>query len=231
MQPENIVKGFVQRAVDAADGTTNDVKNSDSAGDCVNDAAQLLKQTKKAFEENSITPQQATEVFKHLADLNVKDSESEDRAKRLHHVRALAHTGLARCAIAQGDPAAARLVLQVFQERAFSEFADHPEVKSALAITRIAEDSRRVNDADDLDVLTRKCDADELSSDEHLNLAKALLASGQHKDAIEEALSLMKKDLSFKQQTKEILLAVFDVLGPKSEITIRARRRMTNILL
>lgn len=148
----------------------------------------------------------------------------------LELIRGLAHAGLVRCALLDGNDEAAKEIAQATKTQFSKMVLENPEVKSALSLASLAagvsaSDSKRAE-------LEARIKSNPKDSDARLELAKALFAEGAHGAAIEQALDLLRKDRTFKDgAARTLLLDIFNALGGSNDIVKEARRKMSSILM
>ena len=64
-----------------------------------------------------------------------------------------------------------------------------------------------------------------------LKLAKSLAAAGEHEEAMQVCLALIQKDRhGLGEQARELMVYVFHLLGPESELASDYRRKLTMVL-
>lgn len=127
---------------------------------------------------------------------------------------------LARVMLAQDrEEEAARIIAQL-EERGFLE-PEAERLKSQLELRAAAEEAGDVTAA-------RQAVADhpdDLSA--KLRLAEALAASRKYEEALQLGLEIIERDKAgLGPQAKEMMVRIFDTLGPSSELASRYRRRL-----
>ena len=139
------------------------------------------------------------------------------------NVEALA--GLARATIARGEHAKARQVL----DQAPKELAGHAEIAAARSALELAEQAATAM-AGAAGLRARLA----RNADDHaarLELATALFGSGEREAAIDEMLTLFKRDREWDEQAaRKQLVKFFEVMGPTDPLTLSARRRLSSLM-
>ncbi|MCA8878577.1 MAG: thioredoxin [Rhodobacteraceae bacterium] len=132
--------------------------------------------------------------------------------------------GLARAHLAMGETDQAEALLN----NAPAEIAKAPEVDAAraqLALARQAVDAGPVAD------LRAKVDADPGDLQARLDLAKALHASGQVQEAVDELLDLFRRDREWNDgAAKAQLFTIFESLKPQDPIALNGRRKLSSLI-
>lgn len=83
----------------------------------------------------------------------------------------------------------------------------------------------------DLDALRAAVDADASDLDSRWQLAHGLAALGQHEQALELLLQVVKADRSYRDDgARKAMLEIFDVVGPRSPIADAWRSRLAMVL-
>ena len=132
--------------------------------------------------------------------------------------------GLARCYIESGDVDRARQTLGLVRP----DGKNDPEIRAAEAALSLAEKS---SDLGDTAQFTTRLDANPKDHEARFNLALALNARGDKEGAIEELLRIVEYDRNWNDQAaRKQLVEFFDAYGPKDEITLSGRRRLSSLL-
>jgi putative thioredoxin len=139
------------------------------------------------------------------------------------NIEALA--GNARAMIARGDIAKARASL----DRAPKDAASHAEIVAARAALDLAEQAQKaMAGAAKLRARLAK------NADDHearFELATGLFGSGEREAAIDELLTLFKRDREWNEQAaRKQLLKLFEAMGPTDPLTLTARRRLSALM-
>src|ERR1700741_1470331 len=133
--------------------------------------------------------------------------------------------GLARSTIARGELAKARQLL----DRVPKESANHAEITAARSALDLAEQAQKaMASAGKLRARLKQ------NPDDHaarLELATGLFGSGEREAAIDELLTLFKKDREWNEQAaRKQLLKFFEAMGPTDPLTLSGRRRLSSVM-
>ena len=132
--------------------------------------------------------------------------------------------GLARCYIESGDFERARQTLGLVRPDAKND----PEITAALAALSLAEKSA---DAGDTAELEARLQANPRDHDARFNLALALNAKGDKEGAVDQLLISVEYDRKWNDEAaRKQLVEFFEAYGPKDEVTLAGRRRLSSIL-
>ena len=132
--------------------------------------------------------------------------------------------GLARCHIALGRAAAARDLL----DNVAKEHKNHVEINGAQAALSLAEEAGTLGDPNELQA---KLGANEDDHAARLDLATILFLRGQTEEAMQQLLSVIKKDREWEDQAaRKQLIKFFDALGPTHPETVAGRRQLSAVL-
>jgi putative thioredoxin len=138
------------------------------------------------------------------------------------NVQALA--GLARCYVETGALEQARQTLAMVPELKRGEAA----VAAAQAALQLAEQVKTVGPLAELE---QKVAANPLDHQARFDLALALNAKGRRLDALEQLISIVRRDRKWNDDgARKQLVQFFDAWGPADEATIEGRRRLSSIL-
>ena len=142
-----------------------------------------------------------------------KDAENERAA-----------AGLAKCYIKTGDLTRAEQTLALVPPAK----ADSVPVASARASLELA---RKAANAGDAESLRAKLAANPNDSQSRFDLAVALNAKGDRQGALDELLTIIRKDRAFNDDAaRKQLLQLFDAWGPSDPATISGRQRLSSLL-
>jgi putative thioredoxin len=136
------------------------------------------------------------------------------------HVEALA--GNARATIARGEFAKARQLL----DRVPKESAAHAEVAAARAALDLAEQAQKAMAG--ANKLRSRLAQNPDDHEARFELATALFGSGERETAIDELLTLFKRDREWNEQAaRKQLVKFFEAMGPTDPLTLSGRRRLS----
>jgi putative thioredoxin len=139
------------------------------------------------------------------------------------HAEAIA--GLARAMIDRGEFDPAREVLA----RATGDLARHAEVAAARSALDLAEQGQKA--IGESGKLRERLVQDPDDHAARLELATALFGAGQREEAIDELLTLYKRDREWDEQAaRKQLVKFFEVMGPTDPLTLSARRRLSSLM-
>jgi putative thioredoxin len=139
------------------------------------------------------------------------------------NVEALA--GLARATIARGELAKAKQIL----DRVPKENAGHADITAARSALELAEGAK--NAMASASKLRARLAQNPNDHDARFELATALFGSGEREAAIDELLTLFKRDREWNEQAaRKQLLKFFEVMGPTDPLTLSGRRRLSSVM-
>jgi putative thioredoxin len=137
---------------------------------------------------------------------------------------AQATAGLAKCYIKTGDLARAEQTLALVPPAK----ADSAPVASARASLELA---RKAADAGDVEAIRAKLAANPSDTKSRFDLAVALNAKGDRKGALDELLTIIRKDRAFNDDAaRKLLLQLFDAWGANDPVTIEGRQKLSSLL-
>jgi putative thioredoxin len=133
--------------------------------------------------------------------------------------------GLARSTIARGELAKARQLL----DRVPKESANHAEITAARSALDLAEQAQKAMASAGKLRARLKGNPDDHAA--RLELATALFGSGEREAAIDELLTLFKRDREWNEQAaRKQLVKFFEVMGPTDPLTLSGRRRLSSVM-
>lgn len=132
--------------------------------------------------------------------------------------------GLAKCYLANGDIERAQQTLQLTPPDA----RNHPDILSADAAVSIAERSADTGETDELNAQLEKNPNDHQI---RFDLALALNARGDKEAAVEALLEIVARQRNWNDEAaRKQLVELFDAYGPKDDVTLSGRRRLSSLL-
>ncbi len=138
------------------------------------------------------------------------------------HVGALA--GLVRCQIETGDLENAKATLALVPPAKQSD-PDYVGAKAALDL------AMNPVDTSEIDKLQTIIDRDPSDLQARYDLAVALNAAGQREDALEQLLLIVRKQRDWNEEAaRKQMVKFFEAWGPKDDLTIAGRRKLSSIL-
>ena len=138
------------------------------------------------------------------------------------NVQALA--GLARCYVETGALDQARQTLAMIPDSKRGESA----VAAAQAVLQLAEQVKTLGPVAELE---QKVAANPLDHQARFDLALALNGKGRRLDALDQLISIVKRDRKWNDDgARKQLVQFFEAWGPTDEATIEGRKRLSSIL-
>jgi putative thioredoxin len=132
--------------------------------------------------------------------------------------------GLVRCHVETGAFDQARQTLALVPEGK----ANDPAVAAARAALELAEQAKMLGPVTELE---QKVAANPLDHQARFDLALALNGKGRRADALEQLMTIVKRDRKWNDDgARKQLVQFFDAWGPADEATIEGRKRLSSIL-
>jgi putative thioredoxin len=132
--------------------------------------------------------------------------------------------GLAQVALASGDPAGARRIL----DEAPADKAADPALAAARAAVELAE---QASDLGDRAPLERAIAINPADHQARLDLAVLLAAAGEREAAVDHLLEIVRRDRAWNDEAaRKQLVTFFDAWGAKDPLTRDGRRRLSSVL-
>ena len=198
-QPESQLRQFVERLAAAAPGGA---EQGDPA------VEQFLAEAKAALDQGDAGT--AAGMYSRILELDSGN--------------ATALVGLARAAIALGQPDQARQMLDQLPE----EMAKDADVVAARAALALIDD---LGETGDPDALQASVAADPGDLQVQYDLACALYARGRTEEAIQALIESIRRDREWQgARARKLLLKIFDALGPGHPLTQKGRRGLSSVL-
>ncbi len=133
--------------------------------------------------------------------------------------------GLARALIARGELAKAQQVLA----GAPKELEKHAEIAAARSAFELAELAQKAKGS--LGKLRARLAAAPDDHEARFELATPLFGAGEREPAIDELLTLFKRDRNWDEQAaRRQLVKFFEVMGATDPLTLSARRRLSSLM-
>jgi putative thioredoxin len=143
-------------------------------------------------------------------------------AKEPTDIQALA--GLARCYVQTGALDQAKQTLALVPEAKQND----PAVAAARAALELAEQAKSLGPITELQ---EKVAANPLDHQARFDLAVALNAKGQRKEAADHLLDIIKRDRKWNDDgARKQLVQFFEAWGPTDDATVEGRKRLSSIL-
>ncbi|HVB15853.1 MAG TPA: thioredoxin [Stellaceae bacterium] len=139
------------------------------------------------------------------------------------HAEAIA--GLARALIGRGDLDKATQVLGQVPK----DLAKHAEIAAAHSALDLAEQAQKAMGS--AGKLRARIEQNPDDHEARFELATALFGAGDREAAIDELLTLFKRDRNWDEQAaRRQLVKLFEVMGPTDPLTLSARRRLSALM-
>ena len=136
-----------------------------------------------------------------------------------------AFAGLARAQVARGELDAARQTLAKVPK----ENASNGEIAAARSALELAEQAQKAMGS--LGAVRKRLEQNPDDHEARLELATALFGAGQREEAIDELLTLFKRDREWNEQAgRKQLVKFFEAMGPTDPLTLSARRRLSSLM-
>ena len=133
--------------------------------------------------------------------------------------------GLARALIARGDLAKAQQVLA----GAPKKLEKHAEIAAARSALELAEHAQKAMGS--VGKLRTRLEQNPDDHEARFELATALFGAGEREPAIDELLTLFKRDRNWDEQAaRRQLVKFFEVMGATDPLTLSARRRLSSLM-
>ena len=136
-----------------------------------------------------------------------------------------ATAGLARALVAKGQLDQARLTLA----RVPAELAKNAEIAAARSALDLAEQGQKAMGS--VGKLRARLGQNPDDHEARFDLATALFGGGEREAAIDELLTLFKRDREWDDQAaRRQLVKLFEAMGPTDPLTLSARRRLSALM-
>jgi len=132
--------------------------------------------------------------------------------------------GLARAYVSTGATEQAKQTLALVPEAKRGD----PAVAAARSALEVAEQAKSVGPVGELE---QKVAANPADHQARFDLAVALNAAGQRKEAAEQLIAIVKRDRKWNDDgARKQLVQFFEAWGPADEATVEGRRKLSSIL-
>jgi putative thioredoxin len=139
------------------------------------------------------------------------------------HIEALG--GLARALVALGELDKAQQALAQVPK----ESASHAEITAARSALELAEQAQKAMGS--AGKLRTRLEQNPDDHEARLELATALFGSGEREAAIDELLTLFRRDRKWNEEAaRKQLVKFFEAMGPTDPLTLNARRRLSSLM-
>ena len=133
--------------------------------------------------------------------------------------------GLARALVARGEFDEARELL----DGVTKEIAKHAEIAAARSALELAVEGQKAMGS--VGQLRARLDANADDHEARFELATALFGAGERENAIDELLTLFRRDRAWDEQAaRRQLVKFFEVMGPTDPLTLSGRRRLSSLM-
>jgi putative thioredoxin len=133
--------------------------------------------------------------------------------------------GLARALIARGEIDEARELL----DGVTKEIARHAEIAAARSALELAVEGQKAMGS--VGKLRARLDLNPDDHEARFELATALFGAGERESAIDELLTLFRRDRAWDEQAaRRQLVKFFEVMGPTDPLTLSGRRRLSSLM-
>ena len=137
---------------------------------------------------------------------------------------AAAVAGMVRSLLGLGDAPGAREILDAVDEK----LATHADIEGARAALELSERSEESGDEGEL---RSRLAADENDHQARYDLAMVHYAGARNEQAIDELLEIVRRQRSWNEEAaRQMLLQIFEALGPMHELSAGGRRKLSAIL-
>ena len=133
--------------------------------------------------------------------------------------------GLARAMVGRGELDQARQVLDGVPK----EIERNPEIAAARSSLDLAEQGQKAMGS--VGKLRARIEQNPDDHEARFELATALFGAGQREEAVDELLTLFKRDREWNDQAaRKQLVKFFEAMGPTDPLTLSARRRLSSLM-
>ena len=133
--------------------------------------------------------------------------------------------GLARAMVERGELEEARQILDGVPK----DIERNSEIAAARSSLELAEQAQKAMGS--TGGLRARIEQDTDDHEARFDLATALFGAGQREEAVDELLTLFKRDREWNEQAaRKQLVKFFEAMGPTDPLTLSARRRLSALM-
>lgn len=137
---------------------------------------------------------------------------------------AAAHAGVIRCYMALGDNEQAQVILDALTD----EIQKKPELE---AVRKALELAQNTIDQSELAAFQAALEKDQNNHQARFDMAMAMFSGGQKAEAIDELITIIRKDKEWEdEKARKQLLDFFEALGHSDPVTIAGRKKLSSVL-
>jgi putative thioredoxin len=134
--------------------------------------------------------------------------------------------GMARALIARGETGEAQELLDGLTK----EVAKHAEIAAARSALELAVEGQKAMGS--VGQLRARLDLNPDDHEARFELATALFGASERESAIDELLTLFRRDRTWDDQAaRRQLVKFFEVMGPTDPLTLSGRRRLSSLMV
>jgi len=135
--------------------------------------------------------------------------------------------GLVQCAIKEGNLETAQDLVKTIQSR-YQEYLNESRIKQA--ISQVELQSMEGNSKVDVQGLLDKIKQNPKDSQSLYDLGVHYQRIGRYQEAMNQMFQIIKNDREWNDQAaKQMLLKIFDSLGPEHDLSVKGRKRLSNV--
>jgi len=109
------------------------------------------------------------------------------------------------------------------------DVASNPEIAAARSALDLAEQGQKAMGASG--ELRARIEQNPDDHEARFELATALFGAGEREEAIDELLTLFRRDREWNEQAaRKQLVKFFEAMGPTDPLTLSARRRLSSLM-
>ena len=217
--PDKEIDVFFKKVSDSVGTLKGGEDDSDGSDEDIEDDTEtvMLQDARDLLEQNDIPG--AAELFSH-----VLGATASSNARKVEAI-----TGLIHCALAEQNVDAAKSLVSTLTSTYASDLKADPDALKAVASVELVLEARKTGgDLSSSDIVLQM-EKDPSNLDLALSLSAALFAEAKPDMAIENALTLLKRDPSHPPPLT-LFNKYFESVGQEHPLVVSTRRRLANIL-